>query len=128
MAGTAALLTGTTLTLQDPASDAVQNSRQAAMTMGLVRVLGPRLARVIARDIPGTAATEGFDVVRVRRMRVIGAVGVPGAFAVRYLASRKVPCASPAGGVPEQKIRITLVSWSCLSYWKWEKKKGTYSP
>lgn len=46
-----------------------------------------------------------FSDVTMGRMRVIGAIGVPGIFAVRYFARRKVPGASPAGGVPGGKKR-----------------------
>jgi hypothetical protein len=92
----------------------------------VVRVLGPRLTRVIAGDIPTTAATEGFRVVCMSRMRVMDAMGVPSAFAVRYLASRKVPDASPAGGVPEKKNKkVSVVSWSAYHI---ERKKKTYTP
>lgn len=82
--------------LQKSTSNGVQDSREATMAMGMVRVLGPRLTRVITGDIPATAAAKRIGVVAMSRMRMIDAMGVPGAFAARYHASRKVPCASPA--------------------------------
>lgn len=68
-----------------------------------MRVLGSGFARGLAGDIPAAAATMRFSDVTMGRMRVIGAIGAPGIFAVRYLARRKVPDASPAVGVPEKK-------------------------
>jgi hypothetical protein len=82
----------------------------------MVRVLGPWLARVIAGDIPSATATRGLNVVSMSRMRVINAVGVPGAFGVRYHARRKVRGASPAGGVPEKKGANIPRQLVCISY------------
>jgi hypothetical protein len=60
---------------------------------------------MVAGNIPATAATEGLGVVIMSQMRVIDTVGVSGALAVRYLARRKVPDASPPRGVPEKNIQ-----------------------
>ena len=76
---------------------------------GIAHVLGSSLAQVIAGNIPATAATEGFCVVAMSRMRVIDIMGVPGAFAVRYLATHKILDTSRAE-VPEKKEKKSSAS------------------
>jgi len=69
------------------------------MAVGGVRVLGSGLARMITGDISTATTTVGLRVVLMGRTRMIGAVGVTGAFEVRYLAMAKVRDAAPTAGV-----------------------------
>jgi hypothetical protein len=81
---------------------------------------------MVTGNIPAAAAAEGFGVVVMSQMRVIDTMGVSGALAVRYLAIRKVPQASPPRGVPEKYEQKN--PWSAGPHFEKAKKKTTHSP
>lgn len=88
--------------------DAVQEPRQSVVLV--VRVLG--LARAGALNITNAAASRRLKVMLVRRVRVVGGVGVHGDLNVRHLARGEIRCPAAARGVPVGKkwtyINITL--------------------
>lgn len=95
----------------------------------MVRVLDSGLARLFTRDISSAATTMGLGVVLMGSTRMIGAVGVTGAFEVRYLGRAKVCDATPATGVPRKMThnKHRRVRWS-NSLKKKKKKRRTPPP
>ena len=115
-----AVFTGSPFTNSTTGRHALEKPRR-----GVVRVLDSGLARMLTGDISSTPTTVGLGIVLMGRMRMIDAVGVTGAFQVRYLASVKVCDPTPANGVPR---KMTHNKTPCQVVRHFEKEKKTYTP
>jgi hypothetical protein len=96
-----AVFTGSPFTNSTTGRHALEKPRR-----GVVRVLDSGLARMLTGDISSTPTTVGLGIVLMGRMRMIDAVGVTGAFQVRYLASVKVCDPTPANGVHPRGVLV----------------------